>query len=318
MSMPNVTNMRPSKSTKSGNGMTKWIVILVALAILAMVFYFGCTTRIPAGYTGIVTTFGRVEEKPLEAGFHLKLPVQNIVLMDNREQKRTFPTQAFSSDIQQVEITASINFNIDKPTAMTLYKEIGTGYYETLILPRSLENIKAVFSKYSAERLVAERENLSRQILDVLGSEMSRYGININSISLEDIDFTDAFTNAVEEKQVAEQQKLKAKTQQEQKILEAEAEAKRKVIAAEAEAEVVKVQAESAKFAGEREAEVNRKLSESLTSELVQYYYANKWNGQLPNYMGGETSIPMLNFGSTMNSTSAKTSANTPSTSAAD
>ena len=269
------------------------IIIIVVLGLL----YVGCTARIPTGYTGIVTTFGRVEDTPLEAGFHFKSPIQQIVLMDNREQRKSFQTQAFSSDIQQVDIMASINFSINKQTAMTLYREIGTGYYETLVMPRTLENLKAVFSKYSAERLVAERENLSRQIQTALAAEMESYGINIISISLEDLDFTEAFTNAVEEKQVAEQQKLKAKTQQEQKIIESEAEAKRKVIAAEAEAEVVKIQAESAKYAGEREAEVNRKLGESLTPELVQYYYANKWNGILPTYMGGETSIPMLNFG---------------------
>ena len=87
----------------------KWIVILTGAVVLLGILGLTCTASVPTGYTGIVTTFGRVEDKTLEAGLHLKSPFQQIITMDNREQKTAFVTEAFSSDIQQVDITGSIN-----------------------------------------------------------------------------------------------------------------------------------------------------------------------------------------------------------------
>jgi regulator of protease activity HflC (stomatin/prohibitin superfamily) len=131
---------------------------------------------------------------------------------------------------------------------------------------------------------------------------MKNYGITIVSIAIEDIDFTDAFTNAVEAKQVAAQNKLTAETQQAQKTMEEEAAAKRAVIAANAEAEkaiiaanadleVVKVQAEAALYACEKEAEMNKRISESLAGDIIQYYWIKQWNGILPStVLGGDAS----------------------------
>ncbi len=85
--------------------------IIIAAAALALVLIIGvtCMETVPTGYTGILTTFGRVEDRTLEAGLHMKTPFQQIVNMDNREQKTSFVTQAFSSDIQQVDVIVSIN-----------------------------------------------------------------------------------------------------------------------------------------------------------------------------------------------------------------
>ena len=151
------------------------ILALLAVIVVAVIASF-CTAQVPTGYTAIITTFGKVEDYTLEAGFHFKSPFQKIILMDNREQKMTFSTQAFSSDIQQVDIGGSINYAINKSTAMNLFKEVGTDYFVKLINPRMMENTKAVFSKYTAENLISAREELSVQIRDQLSNEMQRYG----------------------------------------------------------------------------------------------------------------------------------------------
>ena len=93
------------------------IILGIIVAALIIVFSF-CTTQVPTGYTGIVTTFGKVEATTLEAGFHFKSPIQKIILMDNREQKTSFRTQSFSSDIQQVDIDGCINSSINEATAL--------------------------------------------------------------------------------------------------------------------------------------------------------------------------------------------------------
>ncbi len=283
---------------------TKKHLILAALAIIVLIAVGSlCTTQIPTGYTAIVTTLGKVENYTLEAGFHFKSPFQKIILMDNREQKTSFFTQAFSSDIQQVEVTGSINYAINKSTAMTLFKEVGTDYFNKLINPRMLENTKAVFSKYTAENLVSAREELSSLIRESMSKEMSRYGISIISVSIENIDFTDAFTDAVEAKQVAAQKKLQAEIEQEQKTMETQQQAERQKIEAEAKAEVLKVNADaeaySTRIKAEAEAEANRKIAESLTESLIRFTQVNRWNGELPKFVSGNQAdaLPVLSLG---------------------
>ena len=294
----------PPRRVNTPNKKLVRITALAALVVVLILVVYGlCTSIVPTGYTGILTTFGRVADYTLDAGFHFKSPFQKVTLMDNREQKNSFKTEAFSSDIQQVNVVGSINYNINKPTAMNLFKDVGVGYFNTLVSPRLLENLKAVFSKYTAEELISSRDQLSVQTRTVLSNEMERYGINIISVSIEDIDFADAFTDAVEAKQVAQQSKLKAEIEQEQATMEAQQAAARKEIAAQAEASVQKINADAAAYAiraeAEAKAEANKQIAESLTKELIEYTQVSQWDGQLPTYMAGEggTTLPILNLG---------------------
>ena len=271
---------------------TPW-PLLAAIIISAVLLTLSCIAIVPTGYTGILTTFGRVEDRTISSGFNFIAPWQQIVKMDNRTQKVQLSTSAFSSDIQQVDVAMSVNYCIDQETAQELYRTVGTNYYDNVMFPRIQENTKAVFAAYSAENLIAKRDSLSDQIAEAMSKDLKRYGITIVSIAIEDIDFTDAFTNAVEAKQVAAQNKLTAQTEQEQKTMEerataerakiaAQADADKAIIAANADLEVVKVQAEAALYAGEKEAEMNKRISESLTGELTDYYWIKQWDGKLP------------------------------------
>lgn len=276
------------------------VVLTVAVIAVVVIVALCCITTVPTGYTGIVTTFGRVEDHTFDAGFHIKSPFQRVIKMDNRTQKAVETLQAFSSDIQQVDISIAVNYSIDQTTAEKLYKTVGEEYYSKILYPRLLENTKSIFSKYTAEKLVAYREKLSTEITELVTEDVKDYGITVSSISVQDIDFTDAFTNAVEAKQVAQQNKLTAQTQQDQLTMEAEQEAQRQVIKAQADAEqakiaaqadleVTKIQADAAEYAGQKEAAKNKAISESLTEELVRYYYIQQWNGELPSTMLGES-----------------------------
>ena len=282
--------------------MKKSLIIVVAALVLAALIFTTCTATVETGYTCIVTTFGRVEDRTMEAGLHFKSPFQKIIAMDNREQKTSFTTEAFSSDIQQVNITGSINYAINKSTAMNLFKEVGTDYFNKLINPRMLEITKGVFSKYTAENLVANRQTLSESIRDGLYEELQDYGINVISLSIENIDFTDAFTDAVEAKQVAAQRKLQAEIEQAQMTMETQQQAERQRINAEAEANVAKINADADAYAvkvrSEAEAEANKLIAESLTDPLIRFNEIKSWNGQLPTFIAGESSatLPILNL----------------------
>jgi len=290
-----------SKRGWSKNG-KQWFALL-GLAWLAA----GCVAVVPTGHTGILVTFGAVEDKTYEAGVHFKLPIQEIVNMDNRTQRALLTMSCFSSDIQEVAVDYSINYQIQKENAQKIYKTIGTKYYDVVMEPRIFEAVRSVISKYSAENLIENRDQLSVRITEILEKELGAYNIEVVNTAIEDLDFSDAFTNAVEEKQVAQQNYLKAQTEQEQKIMEQEAAAERERIAAEAaaevariqaeaDAEVMKIQADAAEYAGQRDAAINKALADTLTEVLIQYYTIMEWDGKLPEYYvsGTEGVLPIL------------------------
>lgn len=273
-------------------------------AILAVILcIMSCVSYVPTGYTGIVTTFGKVHEHTLDAGINFHAPWDNVITMDNREQRATFQLAAFSKDIQQVDIQGSINYNIDKATAMNLYKDVGVEYVNVLIGPRIQEDVKIVIAQYNAENLIASRQDVANKIENLIREELTSKGINIISLAIENVDFTDAFENAVEAKQVATQEKLRAQTQQEQATMEAQQAAERKKIEAQAAAEVAKVQADADAYAvqvkAEAEAEANKKIADSLTNELVNYKQIQQWDGILPQFVGSGDTVPIISFGST-------------------
>ena len=302
-------------STKSGWKLCPKQILCVFGALLVL---GGMVATVPTGHTGILTTFGRVEDKTLEAGMHVKSPFQEIVCMDNRTQVAHLELSAFSSDIQEVLVSYSMNYQIEKANAQKIYKEIGVDYYNTVMAPRIQEVVKSVIAKYTAEDLIESREALSVQITEALVKQLGAYNIVVVSTAVEDIDFSDAFTMSVEDKVVAEQALLKAQTEQAQKTMEQEKAAEREKIQAAADAEVKEIQAaadaevakikaaaeaeaqklaaDAAKYAGEKEAEANKALAESLTDALIKYYEALGWNGELPDTVvsGTDTVLPVI------------------------
>lgn len=297
----------PDRKKRNGtiiNKATQRRAVRIAGIVLAIILVvLSCISYVPTGYTGIVTTFGKVHDNTLDAGINFHAPWDNVITMDNREQRATFQLEAFSKDIQQVDIQGSINYNIDKATAMNLYKDVGTEYVTILVAPRIQEDVKIVIARYTAENLISSRQEAANAIEVLIRDELTPKGINVISFAVENIDFTDAFEAAVEAKQVATQEKQRAQTQQEQATMEAEQAAKRKKIEAEAAAEVAKVQADADAYAVEvkasAEAEANKKINQSLTSDLVEYKQILQWNGELPQFVGGNSSIPILNMGET-------------------
>jgi regulator of protease activity HflC (stomatin/prohibitin superfamily) len=270
---------------------------IITLVICGILFGLSFMSIVPTGHTGVLTTFGKVEDRTLEAGMNFKLPWQNIVKMDNRVQKQTTDLICFSSDIQEVSMKYTVNYQISSVDAMTIYKTIGTDYYNNVIVPNITEAVKTQTAKYNAEALVSDRSELSQMIQDDLTGRLANYNIIVVSASIEDMDFTDAFTNAVEAKQVAEQNKLKAQTEAQQKIIEANAAAEIKKVNSEADAEAKKIAADAAAYEiqvkANAEAQANQKLSQSLTQDLIEYKYYETWNGELPGTVGADTIIKM-------------------------
>ncbi len=279
---------------------------LISLSVIGLCVLVGSITSIPTGNTGVVVTFGHVEDYTLDAGIHFIAPWRSVIKMDNRTQLAECELSCFSSDIQEVTVSYAVNYQISKENAQTIYRTIGLDYLNTVMAPKIQEAVKGVTAKYTAEKIVGMRGTLSSEIEETLRESLSRYNIELVSTSINNLDFTDAFTNAVEAKQVAEQNKLKAQTEQAQQNIEAQAAAERQVIkaqadadaailAAEADAKVQQIGADAAEYAGKKEAAILSNIGEQMTKYpgLEKYYYFQKWNGKLPVTMLGNTDVLM-------------------------
>lgn len=243
------------------------IPLSVGIILFIILICVSCLTSVSTGHTGVPVKFGQVQNYTLESGLHSKSPWVKIVEMDNRVQKATVDMEAFSEDIQEVTCKYTLNYQISKENATEIYRTIGTDYYNNVVTPNISKAVKTAMAGYTAEELVNDRSGLASQIESLLKESLESYHIKVVGTSVEDLDFTDSFTNAVEAKQVAVQNKLKAVTEQEQKTIEEQQSAERAKIKANADADVAKIQAQadmevakigadSAEYQGKKEAAV--------------------------------------------------------------
>ena len=278
---------------------------LAALAIavfLALIVLPNCFATVPVGSTGIMLTMGKVEDTALPEGMHFKIPfVQKIVSMDNRVKKLELSTEAFSKDIQTVSATLAVNYRLQTEKTFAIYKSTGTAYEDNLIVPATHEVLKSVCAQYTAEELISKRAESSDKMRDELDAKLSQIGISITDFNIIDFDFSDEFISAVESKQVAEQLKKKAATENETAIAQAErekqvsikqseAEAERVRIAAEAQAQstliAAQAEADAVKLAADAEAYRLEQVGRQLTDKTILNTLADNWNGELPGVIG--------------------------------
>ena len=270
---------------KAGNFSPFKLVGLILVVILVIAFLSASYVVIPAGHTGVALTFGKVEDTVLQEGLHFKVPfVQKIAVMDNRIVKLDVNTEAFSKDLQTITTVVAVNYHVGKENSQTVYKNVGLNFEEVLITPAVNEVLKAVTAKYTAVELVSSRAEVSMLLDDGLNEKLNGYGIFINELNIINWDFSEEYINAVEAKQVAEQNLIKTRTEQEQALVIANTEARKRVIAAEAEANEIKVLAEA-------NAESNRILTESISELLIRYQTVAKWDGKLPTVMSGNDNL---------------------------
>lgn len=251
----------------------KLIIILAIVAVIAIIAV-NTITVVGAGHTGVVVTMGKVNEGVLQEGIHAKIPfIQNVVMIDNRIQKLEVTTEAFSKDLQSVDTTLAINYRVDTAKSYSIYKNIGANYEDVLVTPAVNEVLKAITAKYTAEETVTNRALISKGLVEELNNKLNSIGLYVTDVNIVNFDFSEAFITAIEEKQVAQQQLLKAETEKKTAITNAEAEA------------------EAAKIRAQGEAEANTTLSKSLTDQVIENKKIEKWNGEMPKVTGGNGTI---------------------------
>ena len=262
---------------------SKFIIgIVCVIIVLGLIIFFASTTIVPTGHIGVVTLYSKVQDKYLDAGFHFIIPfVEDVHDVDIRTQKYNNTVEGSAKDLQIVNITISINYQIKAEKASELYAKVGENYNDTILNPALQSGLKAAMAQFTAEEMVTKRTEVATAITNELNSRLEEYFL-ISAVNIENIDFTEEYNAAIE-----------AKTTNEQK-----AEAER------AQLEIIKVQNEQKINTAEAEAKVRELQAQSVTEETLeqlrlenQKAMIDKWNGQMPTTILGENANALFNLG---------------------
>jgi len=246
----------------------KKISIIIGIFFFCILLLFSSFTMIQSGEIGLRVRFGKLVDTNLSEGLNLKIPfVEQIVKVNIKVQKIEIETTSASKDLQDVRTKLAVNFRVNEKEAVNLYKTIGNEYEEIILGPAVEESIKSVISKYNAEELITKRNEVSDEALKTLQEKVLKYGIDINEFNIINLSFSEDYSNAIEQKQVAEQQLEKAKLEAEAKLVEAEATKK-----------------------------ANDLMKQTLTRELLMKEFIEKWNGELPKTYAGEDILSIFDL----------------------
>lgn len=260
-------------------GIMGLLCLICVIAFIIVPFSFH---TVDSGEVAVVKTFGEVKEVKgpgLNYDFWM---IKKYVYINTKTQELNIKTAAYSSDAQVMDLEMTVQYQALGDKATNIVKEYGNlKSLTSRITSIATEAPKSVVSKRTAMDIIANRGAITPEveaaIIEAIGD---KYYISINKVTITNIDFSDAFEQAVEDKMVAEQAKLKADYENEKKLAQAEADAKAKIMAAEAEKQA------------------NELLEKSLTDKILQEMYLDKWDGKLPQVVAdGEMimQIPEMN-----------------------
>ncbi len=270
------------KNDPAGGKMEKDLsgkLLLPVLAVALIVLSFATFFIVSPGEVAVKARLGKIVDS-YEEGLHFKVPLlESIIKFSIQIQRADIKTQAFSKDLQTMNVHLVVNHRIQKGTVVSIYRNLGPNYVETIVDPTVQEIFKSIAAKFSAERIIADRNILVEELNTVAKEKLMKQEIIVTDISVVDLDFTEQFLKAVEDKQVADQQ-----AQMSGKLVEkAKRDAEQQIAKSHGEAEALRMQRE----------QVTPALIE-LRKVDAQLKAIEKWNGVLPGYVGA--GVPFISI----------------------
>jgi len=249
--------------------------IIVGLFILFLIV-FQPMTIVGVGERGVKVTLGQTSPVALEEGVHFVMPfISTVKKMNVKTVKSNIATMAQSKDIQQARIVYVVNYNLQPENAPKMWRTVGRDYVSVVVMPTVEGIVKDTIGKWNAQDIVANREKVASEVLFKLNEKLGPKYINVSDFQITEIQYSQAFEQAIESKVTAEQEALKAKN----KTVQVQEEARQKIIASEAEAKSMAIRAQAL----------------TQNKNLVEYEAVQKWDGKLPQYMMGN-SVPFVNL----------------------
>ena len=266
MVLESSSNVDSLKSTNKTNK-DDYIAVQLTLVIIFLAIMSKFFVIVNAGERGVLMQFGKVQEQVLGEGLHVIIPtVYSVKKLSVRVQKQESSAEASSKDLQDVFTDVALNWHIIPEEANAIFQQIGDEkeVVARIIDPAVEEVLKAVMAKYTAEEIITKRGEVKGAVDEFLTLRLVTYHIAVDDISLVHVHFSQRFSDAVEAKQIAEQEAKRGEFLALKAVKEAEA----KVNLAKGEAEV------------------QRLLQDNLTPELLERQAIEKWDGKLPLIVG--------------------------------
>ena len=269
------------------------------LMLASLIVLVGSIFVINAGHVGVISVFGRVEPRPIHEGIHLVAPWKDVTSMSTQVQRKGDKFDAASKDLQAVHIDMIINYRLLPDRAPEVYRAVGLGYADTIIVPAEQEVLKAHTALYNASEILHQRPKLKAEVQDDLAKWLAKYGLELKEASLANIAFDPTYAKAIEAKQVQEQ----FAEQKRYEVLQAQRQAEIAQATAKGQADAVreaaKGEADGLRFKAAAQAEYNARVSASLTPQLVAQQWIEAWRSggsQVPHLVGGGGQGFLLNI----------------------
>lgn len=277
--------------------------VFAFLAFVAVIFVFtvifGSWYTIDEGERGVVLRNGATVAIA-DPGLHFKMPlVDTVVKISTQVRAKVYadiPT--YSKDQQTAMISLSINYRMPHDKVMEIYTQYGgeEGLVTRVIDRRVNELVKTVFGKFNAVSAIQDRTRLNFEVAEAI-QKVVHGPVIIDSVQIENIDFSNAYENSVEQRMLAEVEVQKVRQNAEKEKISAEI----VVIKAEAEADAVRAQAQAQadaiRLRGDAEAQAIDARGNALMKNptLIELVQAERWNGSLPTTMIPGSAVPFLN-----------------------
>jgi regulator of protease activity HflC (stomatin/prohibitin superfamily) len=258
---PSARNAAAARSARA----TGSLVFVGALVLLALATAVRSTHAVSTGHVGLVYQFGSIVGQTSE-GLQLVAPWQDLSEVSTQVQQKKFAEfVAFSKETQDVRVVVSLNYRVSPEAIQTLYRNVGSRWFEVLVEPRVINFFKEETVRYESVDIAPNRERLRLDVRTRLTNELKPFSIDVVELLIDNIDFSNEFKRSIEAKQIATQETLRAEQIVRQKRFEAD----QLIEAARGEAESVRVRAQG-------QADANRLLGASLTPEVIQFAAVQK------------------------------------------
>ena len=257
----------------------KTLGTVTGVAIFAVGVIWSSFTIVPAGHVGVQITLGEVNQTVLNEGAQFVNPISNVKHVDVRLARANLNgASAGTKDIQQVHTDIVINYRLTPAKVPHIYKEFGLDVDTKVLGPAINESFKSAVGHYTSEELITKRDAVNADIVARLTEKLSPFNIVVNNVSLVNFGFSKAYQDAIEQKVIATQAKLRA----DQDYERIQVEAKSRIAQAKGEAEAIAIQASAIQHQG--------------GAAYVQLQAIEKWDGKLPSVMGAGPT-PFINVG---------------------
>lgn len=206
----------------------------IAVLTAGAVAYSSCFVVYPGEACVIYNKLYGLKKSVYGEGLQYRLlGLDDIKRFDIKIRPRTLQTETGTKDLQMVNVRLRVLFRPIVEHLPELFRTFGMDYDERILPSVSNEILKAVVAEYKAEELIQKRDFVSARIFQLMEAKVRQFGLQLEDISLVDIQFGKDFMIAVEQKQVAQQEAERFRYV----VMENEQKRRAAVVRAEGEAE---------------------------------------------------------------------------------